>query len=770
MNMISNNLPLQLSSFIGREREIAEVTRLLASSRLVTLTGAGGCGKTRLALQIADRVQELFPAGVWFIDLAPITDPSLIPLEFVAALHVHEQPGQPLLNTLVSSLLDKRILLLCDNCEHLIEACAHLMHSLQSACPNLNILATSREALNIPGETIYRVPSLAIPLQSSATPETEFLKTESVQLFVERASAVQPHFALTDQNAAAVAQICARLDGMPLAIELAGARATMFSAGEIAARLDDRFSLLTAGARTALPRQRTLRAAIEWSHDLLTVPERTVFHRLSVFANSWSLDAASEICSLADASQTLELLAHLVNKSLVIAEEQNGQTRYRMLETIREYASEKLASDGEMARLRDQHLAFFVKLAETAQTKLNGPEQSEWFATLERDHDNLRRALEWSLAGSQVAKGLRLAVALTHFWDAHDHAGEGYWWLMRLLAEPAASGPTLPRARALQGAGFLAFVQHDFAHARPPTEAALRLAQELGDQRLVAVCLLSLGIVSYAEHNFSDARSYYEQALAVQRTLGDPRSISVALAHVALSALHDGEYPRAQALLEESLNLVVQLQDKFAMAYAYRRLAQAALYQGQLERAADACRQSVALSLEVSSKQATIAAIAVFAAIRMAQQQPIPAVRLFGATDALRQSTETQLRPYDGEVYDRHVAALRQQLAADVFEAAWSAGHKLSMEDAIAEAQSGPVFEPLAPPSPLPQHELPAGLTAREVEVLRLLAQGLTDAQIADTLSISPRTVNGHLHSIYGKLDVTNRTAAARYAADFKLR
>ena len=408
-------MPLELSSFVGREKELAEVKRLLLEdARLLTLTGSGGCGKTRLALAVARELVEWFEDGVWLVELAPLADPPLVPQSVAFTLGVREQPGRSLTEALSNHLRYKKMLLVLDNCEHLVEACAELAEALLHSCPELRVLATSREALGITGEVAWPVPSLSLP-DLRRLPAVESLpQYESARLFVERIVAVKPAFALTDQNAVAVAQICYRLDGIPLAIELAAARAKVLSVEQIADRLDDCFRLLAAGGRTAMPRHKTLRATMDWSHELLSEEEQTLFRRLSVFAGGFSIDAVESVGEGAgiERDEVLGLLSHLVDKSLVLAQEQGGEARNRLLATVRQYGREKLALSGEEAEVGRRHARYFLELADGAEQALYGPDQIRWLARLETEHDNLRAALSWSIGEGEAELGVRLAGAL----------------------------------------------------------------------------------------------------------------------------------------------------------------------------------------------------------------------------------------------------------------------------------------------------------------------------------------------------------------------
>jgi predicted ATPase len=450
MDTRPNNLPLQLSSFIGREREIAETRHALESSRLVTLTGAGGSGKTRLALKVAAGLQDVFTDGVWFVDFAPLSDPALVAPKLAATLTIPEASSQMVLTSVISSFLDKQALFVFDNCEHLIDACAQLSETLLQSCAHLRVLATSREALRLTGELVLPVPPLSSPDPRHVQPPEALMRFDAVQLFTDRARAVRPAFALTYQNAEEVARICHRLDGIPLALELAAAHVGASSVKQIADRLDDRFQLLTGGHRTAVPRQRTLRATVQWSFDLLSEPERVLFRRLSVFAGGCTVTAAEAVAAdeSLPAPDIFIALTQLVNKSLVLADERDGATRYRMLETIRQYADELLRNCDELRPIRDRHLRYMLLLAEKAEPYFHGTrEMPEWLDRLETEHDNIRAALAWCEAEGRPETGLALASALWWFWTSHSHLREGQDWLIRMLKQ-ADGVPVLLRARA----------------------------------------------------------------------------------------------------------------------------------------------------------------------------------------------------------------------------------------------------------------------------------------------------------------------------------
>ncbi len=642
LDALPNNLPIQLTSFIGRGREITEVKRVLSTTRLLTLTGAGGSGKTRLALQVSAEVLEEFKDGVWLVELAAMSDPTLVPQTVASVLGVHEQSGRPVLTTLSDLLQPKQVLLVLDNCEHLVAACGHLAGTLLRACPSLRILATSREMLGIPGESIWRVPPLSVPSPRHPPTLEHLTQYEAVRLFVERAVYSQQGFAVTNGNAPAVVQVCHRLDGIPLAIELAAARVKVLAVEQIAARLDDRFRLLTGGSRSTLPHHQTLRAAMDWSHDLLLEKERILFRRLSVFAGGWTLEAAEAVCSGDGIEETeiLDLLTQLVDKSLVLVETQSGEARYRLLETVRQYGNDRLVESGESDRLRTRHLDFSLKQAEAVQD-LTGPAVDAWIQRMEIEHDNMRAALEWSSTSGAMGTTLRLAVALSTFWNRHSYWTEGRKWLELVLASMSGASPSL-RAEALQGAGMLAWFQGDIRRAVLRLEESVALARELGDKKNMADSLNILGVAAYRQGDYgrtvalieeslelsrelgrtepfalylmgivSRLRGDYERAevlgkesLALNRGLGRQRHIALSLDSLGLLAYYRGDYTQAQALCEEALALFRELGDKFGIAGSLNSLALAACGQGNYEQADALCEESLTESREVSDKGA----------------------------------------------------------------------------------------------------------------------------------------------------------------------
>jgi predicted ATPase/DNA-binding XRE family transcriptional regulator len=610
---LPNNLPIQLTSFIGRERELAEAKQLLSNTRLLTLTGPGGTGKTRLALQIAQDVLSTFTNGVWLVELAPLTDPSLIPQTIAAVFELREAPNTAMMDILANYLHAKQLLLILDNCEHLIKACAKLSANLLQVCPQLKIMLSSREALGMSGETVYRVPSLSLPNPAQVT-SAALMESEAVQLFLERALAVQFHFALQESNASSVAQICQRLDGIPLALELAAARLAVFSTEEIAARLDDRFRLLTGGSRTALERHQTLRALIDWSYDLLSDEERRLFRQLSVFAGGWTFEAAEAVCSALD---MLDLLTQLINKSLVMvdADTHAEGTRYRLPETIRQYARDKLLESGESQQARDRHLEFFLHFAERAEPKLRSAEQLVWLDCLETDHDNLRTALAWSLDSGKSESALRLSGALYYFWELRGYWSQGQKWLDDALAlsghkrrERAASdekyvpsrAETAQHAKALYASGRMRFgARFDFVGSRMIVEESLRLWRELGDKWWMAVALEHVGFTLSGEE-VQTARARLEEGVLLAREVQDRWPLAMCLARLG-GALPLTDRAAAHRIREEGVAVARRVGDKSVLCQALFGLVTDHILEGNLTVAAPVAEEALAEARAIGS-------------------------------------------------------------------------------------------------------------------------------------------------------------------------
>ena len=726
-----NNLPRQLTSFIGRENEIAAVEALLARARLLTLIGSGGCGKTRLSLQVAANTFEQFPDGAWFLELAPLTEPGLLLQAVASAFAVKEEPGKPLERTLTEHLRNKRLLLLVDNCEHLLDACATVVDLLLRQCPGLKILASSRQALGTAGEQTYRVPSLSLPERSVAYTPQNLLQFESVQLFVDRALLVRADFELTQDNAAAVNSLCWHLDGIPLAIELAAARLGLLSVAEIDRKLDHRFRLLTGGSRTALPRHQTLLSLIDWSYNLLNESEKLLLQRLSVFAGGWTLEAAEAVCTGGDVAdwEVLDLLTQLCDKSLVVVEQMEQYSRFRLLETVRQYAREKREQSADDASIRTRHSRYFLALAEEAESKLNAAEQRVSLRRLESEHENLLASLDWSLAAAGAHDVLRLCGALGDFWMMQGRLSEGREWCERVFLKTAPQAPTPERAKALNAAGALALYQGDFAAARDLHETALAIAQQLGDQQGITAALSGMGLLALSLGDFSAAQTRNEASLAVAQQIGERRSVATALGNLGAVALSQGDYPTAKALLDRSLSYAREMGDRWNAALILYRLGLVACFSGERPAARTLLEESLAIRREFSDRggaaralsglgmvaydqgdftgslalyreslsiQRTLSDRSVIAVSMEGLAEAIAALgdllraaRIWGAMEQLRVDIGSPLRPAWRLHCARSVAESRTALSDDVaFERAWQEGRALTLEQAMALATS----------------------------------------------------------------------------------
>lgn len=724
LDAFPNNLPRQLTSFIGRDREMEDVKRLIRSSALLTLTGLGGSGKTRLALQVAADLVEAFPDGVWLVGLEALADPALIPPAIAGTLGVREEIGRSILDTLVDYLRPRSVLLLLDNCEHVVEACARVADTLLRACPNLRILATSQERLGVSGEVAYPVQPLAMPDPAQpATPE-QLMHYAAAQLFVERARLGQPRFALTDDNAAAVAQVVHRLDGIPLALELAAARVKVLSVDQIAARLEDRFRLLTGGGRMEVARHQTLRAVLDWSYSLLMEEERKILRLLSVFAGGFTLEAAEAICAQRPADvDVLDLLSRLVEKSLVVFDDAGPEPRYRLLETVRLYGAELLRAEGEEAAARGRHRDWYLQLAEQAEPALSGPEQKVWLDRLEAEHDNFRATLAWSRSEADgVEAGLRLAGALAPFWDIRGYWREGREWQEAMLAK-AGEVDSPARVKVLNAAANFALFQGDHEQSVQFGEASLALSRKLGDRQGTATCLTILGFEACRIENYTRAREYGNESLQLNRELGDSVGAAGALAVLGLvergegnaeramqlleeslrqlRAMGDqvrtsvvllnlglvhrdrGDYGRAQRMFEEALGLFQTLGDRWGTAFAQSNLGIVAWNMGEFAQAAELFRQSLVLRKALGEKRGISTSITGLGVVAIRQGQARRAAVLLGAAEALREAVKVPPPPFIRDSYDSLVASLKEALPGEVFQSAWAEGRGMDLERAI---------------------------------------------------------------------------------------
>ncbi len=856
------SLPVPLTALIGRKQEVQAICDLLSRPevRLLTITGTGGTGKTRLALEVARVLGANFIDGSCFVPLVPISDPALVLPTIAQALDLNAADQQPPLSVLQAFLRDKQFLLVLDNFEQVLEAALQLA-DLLAACPRLKVLVTSRFVLHVQGEQEFGVPPLAVPDPKHLPDLATLSQYEAVALFIARTQAVKPDFQLTDANALVVAQICVRLDGLPLAIELAAARSKLLPPQALLARLEKRLAVLTGGSRDLPARQQTLRDTIAWSYHLLSEEEQQLFRRLSVFVGGCTLEAIEAMCMTLDgeAESVLDAVASLIDKSLLQqTEQEGGELRLGMLETIREYGLECLAASGEVEATRQTHAAYYLQLAEVAPDRF-GPGEQAWLDRLEREHDNLRGAMSWLLEHREtresIEMALRLGGALWWFWLTKGHRHEGWTFLERALT--ASEGIAVPaRARALWAAGNLAAWLGHFTRAEALCQESLMLAQQIADAEGMRNAVFHLGRVADARGDFAAARQHFERSIVLSREAGDRFLLGHALNFLALEALYQGEYARARLLIEEGLAAFKELGHKVGIIALLNNLACVMFFQGDLARTQTLIEEGLPLQREVGSKHGKAGLLAFLgnvalhqgdiltarqlfekseallretrneehemawlrslfgklyaaqgdylaarasyeeslqslihvqsrpnhnmlfldlpaileglAAVVAAQGELAWAVRIWGAAEALRQTRRMPLPPVYRADYERAIAAVRSQLGEKTFAALWSEGRNMTPEQALAARGPATTSSPLAPSGKSPI-TYPDRLTAREVEVLRLVAQGLSDTQIAGKLVISSGTVNAHLKSIYGKIQVSSRSAATRYAIEHYL-
>ena len=855
-------VPTILTPLIGREQDVATVCELLARAevRLLTLLGVGGIGKTRLSIQVASQLRDHFADGVCFVGLAPISDPSLGLSSIAQELGLQEAGTQPLVETVKAWLRDKHFLLLLDNFEQIVSA-APLLENLLAACPRLVILVTSREVLRLSTEHLFPVPPLSLPDLAQLPDHEQLSQYAAVSLFLQRAQALKPDFQLTSTNSHAIAEICVRLDGLPLAIELAAARIRLLPPKALLTRLSQRLQVLTGGSRTLPERQQTLRNTIKWSYDLLNEEEQRLFRRLSLFVGGCTLEAAEAVCGTgSEGSFVLDSVASLIDKSLLHQVEQEGEEpRLAMLETIREFGLGCLEQQEELQAIRQAHARYYLALAEQAEPHLFGSEQLRWLDLLERELDNLRAILQAGIAGGaeEREEALRLGAALRIFWAGRGHLREGRNALERLLAGAGMIADPV-RLKALNTLGMLLFTQDDTRGLEPVADEALALARTRGDQEQMTTALILRGIaMMYERGDYARAQAYLEEALASARALGDrlglynalaclgllalfqhdaPRAIawleecliqcravgeqllmSMSLVGLAMAELSQGHAARARTLLEEIISICQEFGNPWGVAQALRLLGVLAIQQGALSQAEAFLADSARLASEIGDRNiiahsrlqlATLATmrgefgtarqwyeeglatamdigltnyiasgLKGLGCVAAAQELPTWAALLWGTAEPRHESRSeaTPLTFYlvaiPQTLYDRMVDVVRRQLGEAAFSAAWARGRSMTPEQALAAQGTAemPLSAATESPSPPPaktSSTYPSGLTAREMEVLRLVAQGLTDAQVAEQLVISPRTVNTHLTSIYGKIGVSSRSAATRYAIE----
>jgi predicted ATPase/DNA-binding CsgD family transcriptional regulator len=808
------------NSFVGRERELDELRRFVRSTRAVTLCGPGGIGKTRLALRVLAELADDFPDGVWFIELGELRQPDLVVSRVASVIGVDEEPGRPLLETLADALRPRRLLLALDTCEHLIDSCARLCHRLLASSQGLHVLATSREPLRMAAEAVWQVPPLSLPQPGAPEAPEELGRYEAVRLFGDRAEASVPGFALGAGNVSAVSALCRSLDGVPLAIELAAAWVRVLSVEQIVTRLDDRFRLLTSGDRTAPARQRTLRAAIDWSHDLLADREQVMLRRLSVFAG-WSLEMAEQVCSSDDlpAADVLDLLAALADKSLVVVDSGvHGQTRYRMLDTIREYAAARLTAAGEAAtlqqRLRDYSLHETERLMQIGMALVRAP----WAATVQTflrfdsDLGNLRQVLGRCLADSEAEIGLRICTATGPVWIVRGSFAEGAEWFDSFLAldSPAAPVPAAVLGPAMVGRAQLALAS-DPVGAQVRAAEGLELCRRAGADFWTATALNLLTDVALHAGRAGEAADRADETLAAARAAGDRWNEGYALGTMAAAAGQRGDLAEAQRLgeaalaimrgidqqwgvartllglgdlarlngdaygasrrYEEALAILREVNARPEMARCLAGLGRIAMDQGEIAVGRQHLTRSIELSRSIGSRIGTIRGVEAFAALAVAEEQPERAVRLAAAAAALREAAHLPPRP--AAWTDRYLAVARD-LGQDAVSRLWEQGSGLDASSAVELALEGgpqpaagnePAAGNTAAAPPAARLAAAGGLTPRELEIAALIARGHSNRAIGEELVISPATAARHVANIMLKLGLRSRAQIAAWAA-----
>jgi predicted ATPase/DNA-binding XRE family transcriptional regulator len=729
-----SNLPARLTSLIGREKEMVDVYEYLRRPdiRLVTLIGPPGIGKTRLSIEVARGAFSEFPGGVFFIALAPLEDPNLIAPTICQTLGFVEAIDQSPLRRLEKGIGEKNLLLVLDNVEHLIEETATLVSNLLSACPGLKILATSREALRVPGEWLYAVPALKVPNVNFSIDLESVSQFSALTLFVERARAVRSDFVLNANNIRTIALICTRLDCLPLAIELIAARARFMSPQTLLTKLNDQFVLSADGVRAVSARQKTWHNAISWSYNLLAEPERILFRRLAIFAGGFTFEAAKAVCGLDELSgkDIFDLLGRLIDKSLVVLEgvSTRNETRYYLLETIREYALEKLNQSDEMTILCLRHLKFFAEMVEEAERNFKGALQAGWYYRLDREVDNLRAALTWFEGTNHAELRLRFAAGLWRYWKSRGQSSEGRRHLQRILEglPPGPARQTPACARALTAVGSLAYYEGDFSYSEQSRNDALAIFQSLGDNVGIADCLNGLGNIAISQGNYDAARRFYEESLTMRKDLGDIWGVARLLGNLGLLSYFQMDYARAYSLHSESLTLFRELRDdegianelvnlgdvalhqaelstalafytesaatsgglkdQWGFAYAIMGIANVAFEQGDVSKASSLYRECLSLFHDESDHIGLPYALESMAALAMMKNQPEKATRMFGAADALRERTNSPMPLPNTSAYQKNISVLQQQLDRSRFEAAWKQGRLMTMEQVIVYA------------------------------------------------------------------------------------
>jgi predicted ATPase/DNA-binding XRE family transcriptional regulator len=679
-----NNLPVSMTSFVGREKERIEIAKLIGKHRLVTLTGSGGVGKTRLALEVGADLLDTFYDGVWFVELSSLENPNLVPQTILAVLGLVERQDKNAQEMLWDFLRPKKNLIILDNCEHLIEVCANLATVLLSHCSALKILATSSKALDIDGEMAWRVPPLASPDPANIPPLNEFIQYEAVRLFIDRASLANPNFRMEENSASAVAQICYHLDGIPLALELAAARVKVLSVDQISARLDDRFHLLTRGVLSALPRHQTLHALIEWSYNLLSEEERVLFCRLAVFAGGWTIEAAEAVCSGNNLKsyEILDILTNLVEKSLVITEDIAQQIHFRCLETIRQYTREKFLGTDEVEVIRNKHLAWILDWAKSIEPELHGRDQARRFDQIRIELDNIRVAMEWGLSSGQAETSMKIFHTLLAYWDGNNPYEESRRWLDRGISHrDQLSKNTL--VSVLSDAAWLASRQNDLQRGIPFAEEALVLARELSDALLVSNCLRILSWLSTSNGQFEESNRYSEEAHDIYQELNDKTGLAYLVADRSVAMTYQGNLLQAVELLENNLNLLVGIEDRSVYAWFQYLLGGLKLLQGEFDKATEYLKNSVLEFRRIKNNYLISYPILAFGGVATGRNDPVRGARLFSAGESILESIGASIDVGFRPIFTLLLEQTKSMVDEGTFQSTWAEGKAMTMDQTI---------------------------------------------------------------------------------------